>query len=232
MFGDFSFNPSCKGQRFHSTSSMESSVSPTSSRDTSPSFEEGYTRRSSASSTIDELSQYFDRHNLEPRRPDGYSDAMPSRPRNADPGYAQHNRNSSKDASHLWQQRQALARRQCASDHSLKPSTVHGGRLSDSNPYYPPSHLSSQLSDPAQSQWRDGASQVPLPFAPLPLFPPYSEDSESDPAHVLRAHHSYKIGKELRHSVSRDAIPKQRVVLKKIRRRKSSLRKATAAERG
>ncbi len=232
MFGDFSFNPSSKGQSSHNTSSMESSVSPTSSRDTSPSFEEDYTRRSSASSTIDELSQHFDRHNLEPRRPDGYLDATPSRPRNVDPAsYVQHKLNSSTNASHLWQQRQALARRQCASDHPSKPSTIHEGRLSDNKPYYPLSHRSPQHGNPSQSQWRDGALQAPSPFAPLPLSPPYSEDSESNRAHVLRAQHSYKLGRELRHSVSRDAIPKQRVVLKKIRRRKSSLRRAAAEER-
>lgn len=83
----------------------------------------------------------------------------------------------------------------------------------------------------SQSQWRDGISHASSPFAAVPLSPPYSEDNESDPAQVLRSQHTYKIGKELRQIASREAMPKQRVVLKKIRRRKSSLRRAAAAER-
>ena len=235
MFEDFSFKSSSKGQSFQSSSSMDSSVSPTSSRDTSPSFEDGGTRRSSASSTIDELSQHFDRHSLGSRRPDVYPQATPSWPRNLEPlTLAQRNLKSANNASHLRQERHALARRHRAPDHSSHPSTIPEGRLSDNGPYADPSLPSSQgFGSPSHSQWRDGTVQPSSssPFPTSPLSPPYSEDSESDPARALRTQHMFKIGKELRHSASRDAMPKQRVVLKRIRRRKSSLRKAAAAER-
>ena len=235
MFEDFSFKSSSEGRSFQTSSSMDSSVSPTSSRDTSPSFEEDYTRRSSASSTIDELSQHFDRHNLESRRPDAFPEATPSWPRILDPStHAQRNLKSINNASHLWQERQELVRRQRAPDHSSHPSAIPEGRLSDNKPCPGPSYPSSRsFGTPSHSQWQDGTVQ-PLsmsPFPILPLSPPYSEDSESDPARALRTQHMFKVSKELRHSASRDAIPRQRVVLKKIRRRKSSLRKAAAAER-
>ncbi len=231
MLEDFSFTSSTKGQSFHSASSMDSSVSPTSSRGTSPSFDDGYTRRSTASYSIEELSQRFDRHNLDHQRPDLYPDAVLSQARNVDPSTrAQRNQNSTNNASHLWQQRQALSRRQCTPNHSWQPSTIHEGRLSNDRSSYDTSHPSSlTIGTSSQMQWRDGMSHPTSPFTPLPSSPPYSEDSESDPAQVLRAQHTYKLGKELRHIPSRDALPKQRVVMKKIRRRKSSLRKAAAA---
>ena len=238
MFEDISFRSSSKAfknQSFQSSSSMDSSVSPTSSRDTSPSFEEGYTRRSSASSTIDELSQHFDRHNLDNQRPDVYLEATPSRPHNFEPStHAQQNLKLRNDASCLRQHRQALARRHGGADRSSHPSTIPEDRLSETKPYHDPSRQPSLgFGSPLQSQWQPGNTQ-PLSsfsFPPLPISPPYSEDSEPDPARALRTQHMLRIGKELRHSASRDAMPKQRVVLKKIRRRKSSLRKAAAAER-
>lgn len=233
MFKDFSFPSSTKGRSFHSSSSMESSISPTSSRGPSPSFEGGYTRRSSASYAIDELSQRFDHHSLEPRRPDLCPDAVPSQPRNVHPSvHAQRNQNLTHDASALWKQRQALARRQCTLNYPLQPPTIHEGSLSNDRSSYGTSHpFSPTVGTSPQLQWQDGASHGSSPFTSIPLSPPYSEDSESNPAQVIRTQHTYKIGRELRHIASRDAMPKQRDVLKKIRRRKSSLRRAVAAER-
>ena len=233
MFKDFSFPPSAKGRSFRSSSGMESSVSPTSSRGTSPGFEDIHARRPSASFSVDELSQRFGHHNLDPRRPHFCPDAVPSQPRNVHPStHAQRSQNPTHDTSHLWQQRQALARQQSAPNYSLQQATIHEGRLSNDRPSYDTSHPSSPMvGNFSQSQWRDGIPHASSPFATLPLSPPYSEDSESDPAQVLRTQHTYKIVKELRQMASRDAMPKQRVVLKKIRRRKSSLRRAAAAER-
>ena len=233
MFKHFSFPSSTKGDSFYGSSSMDSSVSPTSSRGTSPSCEDDCTRRSSASSAMEELSQHFDRHNLESQLPDICQDAVLSRPRkfNSSPR-AQRNLGSTNNASHLQQQRQALAHRQRGPGYSSQTSIIHEGRLSNDSLYYRSSHPSSlPVGTSSLSQRRNGISQAPSPFTPVPLSPPYSEGSESDPARVLRTQHIQKIGKELRHRASREAIPKQRVVLRKIRRRKSSLRKAAVAER-
>ena len=231
MFEDFSFTSSAKGHRLHSFSSMDSSVSPTSSRGTTPSLEEAHTRRSSASDSMAELSEHFDRHHLGPQRPDFSPDAAPSRSRNAESSYrAPRNLNSSNHTSHLWQQRQALARWQRIPDRYSQTSTIHEDYLSGDRSYHntpPSSSLTNDAS--SQSQWRTGNSHASSPFTPMPLSPPYSEEGEPSPAQLLRTQHTYKIGKEMRHCASRDAMPKQRVVLKKIRRRRSSLRKAAAA---
>ena len=224
MFDDFSFASPPKQLSLYKSLQMEDSVSPNSSRESSPGYDNGYnsSRRYSSSNSITELSRHFNQHSLAPRRPATVLEEPSPRRRDPNP-YLQ---SSNSFSNRVCRQRQSVNRLQCSSAHLSRISALVEDMVQTGQPYntYGPTHSSSMLHDstsPSLSpdEHPSSSSESYFGFTPIPIS---SANSGSHPAqHSLRHQHSYKIDKDLRHSASRDVLG-QPMVKKKIRMRMSS----------
>lgn len=224
MFEDFSFACASSQHPFYDLYPMDDSVSPTSSRDSTPCYDAGYNgspeRECPISTSIAELSQHFDQHTITPRRPSGCIEGLTPRARELDP--AHHSPNSF--TNRICRQRQSLNRLQCSSDHLSRISALVEEMVQTGQPLYEPTHPAGLLDDPTSS------SPSPDDFPPMASYfnissprPSSSFSANCDPRlshHSLRHSQSYKIDKDLRHSASREGTGKA-MVRKKIRMRKS-----------
>ena len=199
---------------------MEDSVSPNSSRESPPGYENGYhgSRRYSSSNSIAELSRHFNQHSLTPRRPSTVLNE--STPRARDPNPYLQSPNSS--SNRVCRRRQSINRLQCSSTHLSRISTLVEDMVQTGQPYntYDPTYSSSMLDDSTSpSLSPDEHVSSYFGFSSLPASSAVGGSNAAQ--HSLRNQHSCKIDKELRHSASRDGLGKP-MVKKKIRMRKSS----------
>ena len=221
MFEDFSF--ACASRHaFYNSYPMNDCVSPTSSRESTPCYDSGYNdstdRGYPISNSIAELSQHFDQHTLGPNI--CVEGSIP-RARELNPPH--HSPNSFSDR--VCRQRQSLNRLQCSADHLSRISALVEGMVQTAPPLHEPTHPASLLDESTSpSLSPDEVSPMASYFniSSSKLSPSFTANCDPRlPQHSLRHSHSYKIDKDLRHSVSREGIGKH-MVKKKIRMRKSS----------
>lgn len=228
MFEDFSF--ACASRQhlyYHPFPSMDDNVSPNSSRESTPCYENGYSgsgrRYPAASNSIAELSRHFDQHSLTARRPSIAREGTTPRARD----HNQPHQAANSFSNRVCRQWQSVNRLQCSSTHLSRISALVEDMVQTSQPLYDPPHPNSRLDDstsPSLSpdeQQSSGSSY--FGFAPLSSSSASAIGGYGSVQHSQQPSHSYKIDKELRHSASRDGIGgNQRMVQKKIRMRKSS----------
>lgn len=201
---------------------MEDSVSPNSSRESSPGYENGYhgSRRYSSSDSMADLSRHFNQHSLTPRRPSTVLEKSTPRARDPNP-YLQSPNSSSNRAC-----RRRINRPQCSSAHLSRISALVEDVAQTRQPYhiYDPTHSSSMLDDstsPSLSADEHASPSSKSYFGFTPLSASSAVGGSNTAQHSLRHQHSYKIDRGLRHSASRDGLEKP-MVKKKIRMRGSS----------
>ena len=236
MFEHFSFACPSRQHAFYHPYRMHDTVSPTSSRETTPSYDDGYNGSSEPgypiTTSIAELSHHFDRHTLTPRRPSTCLEGSSPRARELNPPH----RSPSSFANRVCRQRQSLNRLQCSSDHLSRISALVGGMVQAGQPLYQPSHPTALLDEstspslspdempPITSPMASYFNIVPPPPRLSSSFrPPSSFSANYDsrlPQHSSRHAQSYKIDKDSRCHASRQGRGKP-MVKKKIRMRKS-----------
>ena len=220
MFEDFSFLSPSRQCAYYSSCQMEDSISPSSSRESSPCYENGYggPRRYPTSNSIAELSRHFDQHTLSPRRPSTVPED--STPRSRDTNSYLQSPNSF--SNRVCRRRQSINRLQCYPAHLSRISTLVEGMLETGQPYYDSSLLDDSTSPSLSPDEHEPIPESYLGFTTLPASATgIGAGSSNSPQHSLRHSHSYKIDKELRHSASREGLGKP-MVKKKIRMRRSS----------
>lgn len=220
MFEDFSF--ACASRHaFYDSYPMNDSVSPTSSRESTPSYDIGYNDSSERgypiSTSIAELSQHFDQHNLGPSRcvegltPCARELKLPHSPNSF--------------SNRVCRQRQSLNRLQCSADHLSRISALVEGIAQTGPPLHETTHSAALLDDSTSPSL--SPDEIPpmasyFNISSSRLSPSFIANCDSHLSqHSLRHSQSYKIDKDLRHSGSREGIGKP-MVKKKIRMRKSS----------
>lgn len=220
MFEDFSFLPPSRQRAYYSTRQMEDSISPSSSRESSPCYENGYSgsRRYSASNSIAELSRHFNQHTLSPRRPSTVLEDSTPRARDTNPYLQSPNSFSNR----VCRRRQSINRLQCCPGHLSRISTLVEGMLQTGESYYDSSTLDDSTSPSLSPDEHEQTPDSYMGFTPLPApVTGIGASSTSSTQHSLRHSHSYKVDKELRHSASREGLGHP-MVKKKIRMRRSS----------
>ena len=220
MFKDFSFLSPSRQRAFYSPRQMEDSISPSSSRESSPCYENGYSgsRRYSTSNSIAELSRHFNQHTLSPRRPSTVLEDSTPRALDTNPYLQSPNSFSNR----VCRRRQSINRLQCYPAHLSRISTLVEGMLQTGESYYDSSILDDSTSPSLSPDEHEPIPDSYLGFTTLPASPTgIGAGSPSSQQHPLRHSHSYKIDKELRHSASREGLGKP-MVKKKIRMRRSS----------
>ncbi|KAK0508877.1 hypothetical protein JMJ35_008248 [Cladonia borealis] len=220
MFDDFSFLSPSRQRAYYSSCQMEDSISPSSSRESSPCYENGYSgsRRYSTSNSIAELSRHFNQHTLSPRRPSTVLEDSTPRARDTNPYLQSPNSFSNR----VCRRRQSINRLQCCSGHLSRISTLVEGMLQTGESHYDSSTFDDSTSPSLSPDEHEPTSDSYMGFTPLPASATgIGAGSPTSPQHSLRHSHSYKIDKELRHSASRDGLGKP-MVKKKIRMRRSS----------
>ena len=220
MFDDFSFLSPSRQRAYYNSCQMEDSIAPSSSRESSPCYENGYSgsRRYSSSNSIAELSRHFMQHTLSPRRPSAVLEDSTQRARDINP-YPQ---SPNSFSNRVCRRRQSINRLQCCPGHLSRISTLVEGMLQTGESYYDSSTLNDSTSPSLSPDEHESTSDSYMGFTPLPASATGTgEGSPTSPQHSLRHSHSYKIDKELRHSASRDGLGKP-MVKKKIRLRRSS----------
>ena len=231
MFEDFSFQPPSRQRVHYSSLQMEDSVSPNSSRESSPCYENGYngTRQYSRSNSIAELSRRFNQHSLNPRRPSTVLEDTPPRSQGPSPCVQSPNSFSNR----VCRRRQSINRLQCSPAHlsrikAFVEDMVQTGHSCCDSPY-----SSTMLGDstfPSLSPDEQEPTSNPY-FGFTPMSASAAGIRVDGPSSAQRSpRHSqpYKTDKELRHSGSREGMGKL-MVKKPIRVRKSakSLSKAS-----
>lgn len=237
MFEDFSFACTIRRHLYHiSLTAMEDSISPSSSRESTPFYESGYnvSQRplSVTSNAITELSQHFDQHSLTPRRPMLPRDG--STPRAHEQQFT--HPSASSFSNRVCRQRQSLNRLQCSSTHLSRISALVEDMVQSTQPLYGPIHSTSMLED-SSSPSLSPDEQTPsatsyFGFTPIAGNGPAIASLHGSAQRSLRHSPSYRIDKELRYNASRDGIGRsQQMVQKKIRMRKSSKHMAAACRK-
>ena len=239
MFEHFSFACPSRQHAFYHPYRMHDTVSPTSSRETTPSYDEGYNGSSEPgypiTASIAELSHHFDQHTLTPRRPSTCLEGSTPRARELNPRH----RSPTSFANRVCRQRQSLNRLQCSSDHLSRISALVEGIVQTGQPIYQPSHPTALLDDstspslspdeipPMTSPMASYFNIVPPPRFSSSFRPSSSFSANYDsrlPQHAPRHAQSYKIDKDSRCHASkqgsRQGVGKP-MVKKKIRMRKS-----------
>lgn len=226
MFDDYTLAGLIKQSLYsYSFSAMDDNFPPSSSRESSPSYDSssGASSRRYPTTSIAELSQHFDRQTLTPQRTNILRENLI--PRAGDHTQTLHPPSSS-FSSRVYRQRQSLNRLSRIS--ALVEDMVQTGL-----PTYDPTHPDPLLSDNSStSPSLSPDEQEPLAessYFGFTSLPSSSAIASATGAyglaqHILRHSHSYKINKDLRHSASRDGrgmgMGGQRMVKKKIRMRK------------
>lgn len=224
MFDDFSFACPSRQPAFYHPFPMDDSISPTSSRDSTPCYDNGYhvspERGYPISTSITELSRHFDRHTITPPRPSICVDGSTPHPRELNPPH--HSPNSF--TNRICRQRQSLNRLQCSSDHLSRISALVEEMVQTGQALYDPTHPTALLDEPTSpSLSLDGVPPMASYFDVSSSRPSSSFSASCDaqlPQHFLRHSQSCKMDRDLRHRISREGIGKP-MVKKKIRMRKS-----------
>ena len=219
MFEDFSFISPSRQRAYYTSREMEDNISPSSSRESSPCYENGCngSRLYSTSTSIAELSRHFNQHTLSPRRPSTVLEDSPPRTRDTNP-YLQ---SPNSFSNQVYRRHQSINRLQCCSAHLSHISTLVESMQTGQSCY------NSSTFDDSTSPSLSPDEHEPVPnsyigFTPLPApATGIAAGSPSQVQHLLRHSHSYKIDKELRQSASREGLGKP-MVKKKIRMRRSS----------
>ena len=220
MFEDFSFLSPSRQRAYYTSREMEDSISPSSSRESSPCYENGYngSRGYSSSNSIAELSRHFNQHTLSPRRPSTVLEDSTPRTRDMNP-YLQSPNSFSNRVCH---RRQSINRLQCCSAHLSRISLLVEGMVQNGQSHYDSSTFDDSTSPSLSPDEHEPAPSSYIGFTPLPApATGIGAGSSSSAQHSLRHSHSYKIDKELRHSASREGLGNP-MVKKKIRMRRSS----------
>ena len=224
MFEDFSFASASRQRAFYDPfPTMDDGVSPSSSRDSTPCFVNGYNgsgRRYSISDSIAELSREFDQHTLTPRsrRPSVSRDGSTPRARE----HYQHLQAPSSFSNRACGRRQSINRLQCSSTHLSRISALVENVVQTGQPLYDSTHPNAMLDDstsPSLSPDEDPPSMTDSYFGFTPLASSSTSGGSGLAQHSLQYSQSHRIDKELRHSASRGEVT---LVKKKIRVRKSS----------
>ena len=224
MFEDFSFASTSRQHAFYDPDPMDDSVSPTSSRESTPYSGNGYDgfpeRGYSISTSIAELSRHFDQHTLTHRRPSVSGEGSTPRARELSPLCQPSNSFSNR----VSRQRQCLNRLQCSADHFSRISALVEEMVQTGQPFCETTHPAALLDDSTSpSLSPDEISPMASNFKTSSPRPSSSYSVNGDtglPQHSLRHSQSYKIDKDLRRSASKEGIGKP-MVKKKIRMRKS-----------
>lgn len=197
---------------------MDESISPDSLQGASPSADNKNGRAFNASCSITELSQQFHKHTLGHQRRPSY---LPSPPTDSHDLHSANGRDrpaSSHSPHVVRRQRQSMVRRQCSAAkvsrlsslvHVLLEDDTHIAPLEDRDSLPP---LQPYESAPLQSPTFSSASTSSC-----------SEDGESELHSSSRGQPRFKVGKELKHSGSNEAMGRH---YKDIRMRKSMRRKS------
>jgi len=224
MFEDFSFASATRQRAFYDPlPTMDDSVSPSSSRESTPCYDNGYNfsgGRYSMSNSIAELSRDFDQHTLTPRtrRPSKSRDGStpPARERN------QHLQSPNSFFNRVCRRRQSINRLQCSSTHLSRISALVENMVQTGQPLYDSTHPNAMLDDSTSPSLSPGEAPPNTTsyfgFTPLPHYSVTSGPGLAQ--HFVRHSQSRRTDKELRHSASRDGSVT--MVKKKIRMRKSS----------
>lgn len=244
MFEHFSFACPSRQRAFYGPYPMHDTVSPTSSRESTPCCDSDYSSSSqrgySITTSIAELSHHFDRHTLTPRRPSICPEESTPRARELNPPL----RSPTSFSNRLYR-RQSLNRLQCSSDHHLsRISALVDEMVQTGQPVYRPTHPTALLDDSSSpSLSPDEIPPMASPMASYFDIPPSRLSSSVRPSSSfsancdprlsqlsLRHPHSYKTEKESRYLASRDGIRKP-MIKKKIRMRKSLKMSEAGAKR-
>ena len=224
MFDDFSFACASRQHAFYHPYPMDDSVSPNSSGESTPSYDNGChgspERGYPIATTIAELSQHFDQHTLTPRRPSVCVEGSIPHARELNPPHRLPNSFSDR----VCRRRQSLNRLQCSSDHLSRISALVEEMVQTGQPLYEPTHPAALLDDSTSPSLSPEVVPPMASYFNISASRPSSSSSANCdprlPQHSLRRSQSYKIEKDLRHSASREGIGKH-MVKKKIRMRKS-----------
>jgi len=218
MWEDFSF--SIVSQRSIFYNSMDESISPKSSRGASTFAHDKNGRSFDASCSITELSQQFDNHTLGPQRQPSYQRSLPNDPHDLgrDRPASAHNQNSAR------RHRQSMVRRQCSAANISRLSSLVQDLLEDDT-WSCDTHIG-PLED-CDSLPRPRPDEIPPLQSPTfssASTSSCSEDGEFELHSSSRGQPMFKIGKEVKHSSSKEAMGRQ---YKDIRIRKSVRRKSS-----
>jgi len=216
MWEDYSF--SIASQRSIVYDSMDESISPDSSRGASPFANDKNGRTFNASCSITELSQQFDRHTLGPQRQPSYLRSPPTDPHDLgrDRPASAHNQSAAR------RQRQSMVRRQCSAANISRLSSLVQDLLEDDtwscDTHIAPLEDCESLPPPRPDE---------IPPLQSPTFSSAStsscsEDGEFELHSSSWGRPKFKVGKEMKHSSSKEAMGRQ---YKDIRIRKSVRRK-------
>ena len=228
MFEHFSFACASRQHAFCHSYPMDDTVSPTSSRESTPCYDIGYDgsldRGHSIAISIADLSHHFDQHTLTPRRPNVCVEGSAPRVHELNPPHHA----PSSFSNRICRQRQSLNRLQCSSDHLSRISALVEEMVQTGQSYYEPDHPTDLLNDSLSPSL--SPNEIPPISSPITsyfniaspsLSSPLSADCELRlPQHSLRRSQSYRVDKDLRLDPSREGGGKP-MVRKKIRMRRS-----------
>lgn len=204
--------------------SMNDCISPASPRGTPLLPDDSFQRSLDSCCSITDLSQQFDRHTLEP--PSRVSITQPPPPQNHDQHTTMGRERSSTNNHHtLRRQRDFMMRRQCSAANMSRLSSLVQDILRDQDLSEKTNHLKSEHDDPIPSLNCSDQLPVQSPTASLASPSSSSEDSELDSPRSSWNTSKYRIGKDLKHSESREGVRqyKEIRIRKTVKRRTSTL---------
>jgi len=215
----FTFACSPNQHTFYEPIHMDDDISPTSSNTSTPCCDPASndaSRRFSTSTSISELSQQFNHHTISSRKPSISRDIPTIRLNAQNQSYP-----SPIQPRLVSSRRQSLVRRQYSAAHLSRIASMVS-HVSDSA-YGSPASATPSDSTASPSLSSDEAS--PPAFSYFKIVPRPSVSSTLDASTLNTSHtrprtDSYKISKELRHSISRDTLGAQEKVMKPIRMRR------------
>lgn len=224
MFEDFSFACASRQHAFYHPYPMDDSVSPTSSRESTPCYDKDFNgspeRGYPISTSIAELSYHFDQHTLT-QRPSVCVEGSTPRARELNSPH----RSPNSFSNRVCRRRQSLNRLQCSPDHLSRISALVEEMVHAGQPLYEHTHPAALLDDTTSPSLSPDEVPPMASYFDSPSSRPSSSYSANGdprlPQRSLQYSQSYRIGKDLRHSVSREGIGKP-MVMKKIRMRRSS----------
>lgn len=219
MWEDYSFL--IASQRSIVYDSMDESISPNSSRGASP-FAHGKKARSSKNScSMTELSQQFGKHTLGSQRQPSHLRSPSNDPHNVarDRPAPAHNQNI------VRRQRQSMIRRQCSAANISRLSSLVQDLLEDDTWSYDTHITPLEDCDSLPPPQLDEIVPLQSPTFSSASTSSYSEDGEFELHSSSRGQPKLKIGKEMKHSSSKEVMGRQYrdIRIRKSVRRKSSI---------
>ena len=206
---------------------MDDSISPIHIASSSPADDDSL---SSASLSLMDLSRQFERYSLQPSRQNLFHGNSPLRVSSlyspVHPNRRPTSLNSSQTVLQQQQQQKSPTRRQCnlahlSKIHSLVEGLTSGGRPKSG---YSTSTNSTTSESPLEEDTLPDLPSFTDYFPTSSALSSETEESDSSPGY-RRVYAQNKVGKDLRHNLSREGMEKKNVVLKRIRYRKSFWKK-------